>query len=110
MGTEFEAALDPFIRGGVESTDGAIAVTYINAFRLWIIAKLIGVIGKLHGIQKLIGVRVENLACSVAFIRNDNAIQVRKIERHLRLYKFRLQAVDSPPSGHVKDLNRIIAV
>src|ERR1700722_885599 len=107
---EFEITFDPFVGGGIESADRAVSVTDINTFRLRVIAKLVGVIREFHGIQQLVGVGIENLAGTIAFVRNDDAIQVRKIQRHLRLDEFPLYAVDPPASGDVKDFYRIIAI
>src|ERR1700732_2637368 len=51
-----------------------------------------------------------DLSGPIAFLRNDDTVQIWKVERHLRLHKFRLHAVDSPPPGHVKDFYGIIAI
>src|ERR1700730_12076616 len=51
-----------------------------------------------------------DLAGPIVFLRNDDTVEIRKLERHPRLQKFRLHAVDSPPPGHVKDFYGIIAI
>src|ERR1700730_12940505 len=110
MGAEFEIALEPFVGGGIESSDSPVAVPDIDAFRLRIIAKLVGIIWKFHRIQELVRVGIENLAGTIALVRNDNAIQIRKVKCHLRLYKLRLHAVDAPTAGHIKHFYGVMAI
>ena len=62
MGSDFIFSFETFIGGGVENPDGAfvaIAVTDVNAFRNWVITKLVGIVGKFYRIDQFVGVGVE---------------------------------------------------
>src|ERR1700722_4393618 len=74
MRAEFEIAVDALVCRCIEHADRSISVGNINTFRPRIVAELIGIIWILDGVDELVGFGVEDLARSVAFVRDNDSV------------------------------------
>ena len=70
--------LDFLVGRRIEDADRSLTVADIDALRDGVIAELVGIIGKLHGIDQLIGFGVEDLTGAVAFTGDHDAVQARE--------------------------------
>src|SRR5579864_5977589 len=78
-----------------DGEESAIVVTNVDALRDRIVTQLVGIIGKLHRIDQLVRVRIEDLARAVPLVRDHNAVRLGKVGHHLGLAESFLDAAGS---------------
>jgi hypothetical protein len=113
MSANLKLAFEALIGRGVENSDGAfgaITVSDVNAFRDRVVSDLVGILGKLHGVDQLVVIGVKNFARTIAFAGDHYAIGLGKVSHHLGLDKSLLDAVDSFAPRRIQNLDRIISV
>jgi hypothetical protein len=110
VGANFEVPSDLLVCRCVEHADRPITVPDIDTFRGGVIAQLIGILGKLHRIDQLIGIGIEDLTRTITLIRNHDAVQVGKVRDHLWLDESFLHAAVSPATGCIHNFHAVVAV
>src|SRR5215469_3870406 len=110
MRPHFEVLTDLLVGRRIEDADRSVTVADIDALCDRIVAQLVGIIGKLHGIDYLISLGIEDFAGAIAFTGDHDTVQVGKVRHHLRLDESFLEAALSPTTRCIEDFHAVIPV
>ncbi len=110
MSSQLETLADDLTGRRVNRSDRFIAVSYVNQAPGWIVPKLVCIVSKLDGGERLISRTVEDLARSVPAAGDHNAIQIGEVGNSLRLVEPTANGVNFSAAGNVQNHHRVIAV